>query len=100
MRRKCVFRPEFFEDARRARDWYEQERAGLGLRFAECLNATVDSIATSPELFSLVDRTTRIAVIRPFPYGAYFRVESEQVVFLAVFHLHRKPGLWRRRRRM
>ena len=98
MSHNCVFRSEFFEDARRARDWYEHERTGLGLRFTDCLIATVDSIAESPELFSLVDRTTRVAVIRPFPYGAYFRVESQQVVFLAVFHLHRKPGLWLKRR--
>lgn len=93
----CVFRPEFFEDARRARDWYEYEQTGLGVQFADCLNKTVDSIAASPELFSLVDRITRVAVIRPFCYGAYFRVENEQVVFLAVLHLRRKPGLWRRR---
>lgn len=59
----CTFRREFFEDALRARDWYELEQTGLGFRFVDCLNAVVDSVALSPELFSFVDRATRVAVI-------------------------------------
>jgi plasmid stabilization system protein ParE len=98
MSHNCVFRAEFFEDAQRARDWYEHVRSGLGYRFADCLNATIESVAEMPEMYSLIDRVTRVAVIRPFSYGVYFRIADDQVVFLAVFHLHRKPGLWRRRR--
>jgi hypothetical protein len=91
------FLPEFFEDALEAREWYVRQRSSLGQRFSHSLDETVERIVAAPELFSLVDRTTRVAVVHPFSYGIYFRIVEDVVVFVGVLHLHRRPGLWKRR---
>jgi len=36
--------------------------------------------------------------LRRFPYAAYFAVESDVVVVLAVLHVSRDPAEWQRRR--
>lgn len=92
------FLPEFFTDAERAVDWYERERSGLGIAFSKKLNEIVDQIAEMPTSFAHIDQTTRVAMIQPFPYGIYFRIENEELILMAVWHLHRKPGIWRQRK--
>lgn len=92
------FRPEFFDDVEHARAWYEEQRGGLGRRFVVRVEETIDRIADAPEVYGLVDRNTRVAVVHPFSYGVFFEIEGDEVLFLAVLHLHRQPGLWRKRR--
>jgi hypothetical protein len=92
------FRPEFFDDLELAREWYDDQRRGLGQQFADGVDETIDRIAAAPESFSLVDRITRVAIIHPFSYGVYFDVKDDEVLFLSVLHFHRRPGLWRKRR--
>lgn len=31
-----------------------------------------------------------------FPYAVLYRAEAEQILLVAVIHLHRRPGYWRR----
>jgi hypothetical protein len=32
-----------------------------------------------------------------FPYGLLYRAEPERIFVVAVAHVHRRPGYWRRR---
>jgi hypothetical protein len=40
----------------------------------------------------------RRCLVRVFPYGVLFRVHPEQIVIVAIMHLHRDPGYWKERR--
>jgi hypothetical protein len=40
-----VFRPQAVQEARAARDWYEEQKPGLGLRFADAIDAAIRRIA-------------------------------------------------------
>jgi plasmid stabilization system protein ParE len=70
----------------------------LGRRFAAELDRVLDSLAEMPDSFPPVDRSTRVARVRPFAYGVYFRIEGDGAVVIAVRHLHRRPGSWKRPR--
>lgn len=78
-------------------DWYERQRAGLGVEFAGCVRTVFDRIAAMPELFAPVYRDIRKAPVRKFPYTVFYRVKPKGVVVLAVFHCKRDPNVWKSR---
>lgn len=91
IRRKA--RTEFDE----AFDWYERQRPGLGIEFAERVQTVFDSITTVPEMHAPVYRDARKALVRPFPYSVIYRIRGNRVVVLAVFHNKRDPNIWKSR---
>jgi plasmid stabilization system protein ParE len=93
-----VFRPKAATDIETARGWYEREREGLGDEFLDEVLTTVHSVLAMPEAYPVVKRQTRRALVHRFPYGLFYRVVAETVVFVACFHTSRNPDLWKRRR--
>jgi plasmid stabilization system protein ParE len=91
LRRKA--RAEF--DA--AVDWYERQNAGLGSKFVERVQAVFDRISATPEIHTKVYREVRKALVRRFPYSVYYRIRSDRVVVLAVFHNKRDLNVWKSR---
>jgi toxin ParE1/3/4 len=88
---RVVFRPEAEEELREAYHWYESRRTGLGADFLLCVEAAISSVRRNPEMYPVVHKGVRRALIRRFPYGVFYLTEHEQVVVLAVFHAHRDP---------
>lgn len=86
-------RSEFDE----AFDWYEDQRAGLGVEFGGRVHAVFESIAAMPEAHATVYRDVRKALVRPFPYSVIDRIRGGRVVVLAVFHNQRDPKIWQSR---
>jgi plasmid stabilization system protein ParE len=84
-------------DFNEAFDWYERQRPGLGIDFAERVQAVFDSISAMPELHAPVHRDVRKAVVKPYPYSVIYRIRDNQVTVLAVFHSKRDPGVWKSR---
>ncbi len=77
--------------------WYERRQAGLGTEFAERVQAVLDRISATPELHATVYREVRKALVRQFPYSIYYRIRTDRVVVLAVFHNKRNPNVWKSR---
>ena len=78
-------------------DWYERQRAGLGIDFASRVDAALDLIASSPESFPLRAENVRRALVRRFSYAVYFRPEDDQIVVLAIVHTSRDASAWQSR---
>ncbi len=83
-----------FDDAA---DWYEQRCAGLGVRFVAAVQHVLDEAAANPARYPAVFGDVREGVVRGFPYCAYYRDDSAQIVVLAVFHASRDPAIWQSR---
>jgi plasmid stabilization system protein ParE len=90
-------RPEAEQDLADAAAWYEEQRQGLGHEFLDEVLTMLASIAETPLMYPNVHRNTRRAVIRRFPFGVYFRVESAAIVVVAVMHGSRNPRRWKNR---
>lgn len=97
--RPVVFRRQARREFDEAGDWYEQERAGLGLEFLAEIERLIQRIASTPEQFPVLYRDVRKAVARRFPFCVYFRERNQHVVVLAVFHSARNPAAWQQRAR-
>ena len=92
-----VLRRSARADFDEAFDWYERQRPGLGVAFAEHLQAAFDTIAAMPELHAQVYRDVRKALVKPYPYAVIDRIRGNRVVVLAVFHSKRDPNIWKSR---
>jgi plasmid stabilization system protein ParE len=88
------FHPAAEQEFLEATTYYDEQETGLGLDFASEVVATVDRITAYPNAWPLVDEGVRRALLRTYPYGLIYAVDSDQVFILAVMHLHRSPGYW------
>ena len=77
--------------------WYEQQRVGLGVRFAAQVQDALDRISERPELYAPLAENVRRARVRTFPYLIYYRVEPERIAVLAIVHGSRDSSVWRER---
>ena len=99
MTRRFIVRPLAEADLEDAARWYEDERAGLSVRFLGDVDRTIARIRERPCEFPTVFSDVRRALLHTFPYAVYFRTSDEAVVVLAVLHLRRNPKVWRGRAR-
>ncbi len=91
------FRQEAVSDVVLAREWYEEQRPGLGADFVRSLEDAVDVIAEFPEAFPEIAVGHRRAILRRFPYFLYYRIDRDGVEVLACLHGARSPTTWRSR---
>jgi len=91
------FQPDAETDVADAAAWYENQRKGLGAEFLDKILSTCDVLGENPELFPVVHRNTRRAVIKKFPFGIYYRTENDFVSIIAVMHGSRDPNNWKDR---
>jgi len=86
-------RAEFDE----AHDWYEAKRTGLGEQFSDRVQEALDRIALTPEMHQCIYKDVRRQIVRGFPYSVLYRVKSDKILVIAVFHAKRDPAIWQRR---
>jgi len=84
-------------DLRQAMEYYQQQRQDLGNRFVSAVVDALEVITDRPGSFPQVHADLRRAIVKRFPYGVFFRIIADVVRVVAIMHLHRDPGTWRRR---
>jgi plasmid stabilization system protein ParE len=95
---RLVLRPQAEAELLDARDWYEEQRAGLGGDFATEVDMVLARIVQAPLAYPRVQGETRRALVRRFPYAIYFHATSDEIVVLGVIHGRRHPRRWQSRR--
>ena len=94
---RVVFRHAAKSEFEDAAVRYDEQRRGLGEEFIVEIEEAVSRAADTPERHPIVFGDIRRAVARRFPYSVYFRVRTNSLVVLAVFHGRRSPAIWQRR---
>jgi plasmid stabilization system protein ParE len=92
-----IIRPEAEADLVNARDWYEQQREGLGAAFLLCVEEVLERIGRTLEMYTAVYGDVRRALTRRFPYAVYYRIAGTEVVVLGILHTRRDPREWQSR---
>jgi toxin ParE1/3/4 len=95
---RLVLRPQAESELFEGRDWYEEQRPGLGAALAAEVDRVLARIAEAPLTYPRVQGDTRRALVRRFPYAIYFHAMSDEIVVLAVIHGRRHPRRWPSRR--
>jgi plasmid stabilization system protein ParE len=91
-----VLLPEAEDELDEATQWYERQ-AGLGDDLLAEVQTVLTRIGQLPELHQVVYRDVRRAVVRRFPYSVFYRVHSDRIEVISVFHSKRNPTVWKRR---
>ena len=81
---------------KQAFEWYEDKRVGLGDEFTAAVEETLKVVADNPFAFQIQHRDVRRALTRRFPFGVFFRVRTDRIVVVSVFHSSRNPAEWNR----
>ena len=97
MSRDLIFMPAARLEVIEAQDWYEKERAGLGVEFRMEIDHQVSRILEHPLHFPRMLADVHRAKLRRFPYGLFFRPLDEAIYVIACFHSSRNPIVWQSR---
>ena len=82
-------------ELREATLYYEREEPGLGRRFLDEVDDTIDRIVLFPRAWHPVSPRTRRCRTHRFPFGLLYQVRSDEILITAVMDLRRDPGHWR-----
>lgn len=84
-------------DLDEAIEYYNSERDCLGDEFLTEILRALERIATFPQAGHIFSKRTRRSLVKRFPYGIIYQFSKENILVIAIVHLHRKPGYWKYR---
>ncbi len=97
MTARLVFAREAARDIEEAYGWYESQRVGLGEEFLGCVDACIQAIRRTPEMYAKTHEDYRRGLVRRFPYAVFYEYSLGVVTVYCVFHTARDPEKWRER---
>jgi plasmid stabilization system protein ParE len=83
-------------ELREARDFYDEQQAGLGAEFLHEIEAATQRILQHPEAWGILAPGIRRCLTHRFPYGVIYSRKNSEIVIISVFHLKRHPRSWRK----
>jgi hypothetical protein len=99
LHRRFDFHPEAILESRAAADWYAERSLDASIDFKLALRDAELAVTDSPETWPAYLLGTRCLRLKRFPYGLIYAVRRDRIVGIAVAHLSRRPGYWRKRLR-
>ncbi|MFO1433896.1 MAG: type II toxin-antitoxin system RelE/ParE family toxin [Candidatus Competibacteraceae bacterium] len=80
-------------------EYYEAQKPGLGFELFEEVWAAIERIEQYPEAWQPVSPRARRCQTHRFPYGVIYQIREKEneILIVAVSHLHRKPSYWQNR---
>lgn len=78
-------------------EYYNTEVKGLGKSFLVEAVSALERIRHFPDGWHPLSENTRRCRLRRFPYGLVYTIDKNEILIIAVAHLHRKPEYWRKR---
>jgi len=78
-------------------EYYNYEVSGLGEAFLSEVSNVLDRIGKYPEAWPSCSKRTRRTQTRRFPYGIMYQIRKDEILIVAIAHLHRKPDYWKDR---
>jgi plasmid stabilization system protein ParE len=94
---KYSFHPEAEAEFVQAIEYYEECEVGLGYDFAVEVYSAIERTMAYPKAWPIIEEDIRRSLVRRFPYGILYAEEDEELLIVAVMHLHRDPDYWKHR---
>lgn len=96
---KIVITPTAQKDIQTGRNWYEMQQSLLGDEFIDAIESAIKKVQSNPQLFSIIYKSIRRAMLKRFPFGIYYFVKDDIVNIFAVIHFSRNPKIWKQRKK-
>jgi len=97
MANKLIINPFAEVDIKDSKEYYDLEQDGLGDKFVEDVEGTLERIKQNPMQYPKVKMDMRKAGLKKFPYGIFYVFRDSVINILSVFNFSRNPSIWKRR---
>ena len=79
--------------------WYELRQFNLGFKFFKTVEELIQFISRNPFLCSEIYKGIRRLIIKKYPYGIYYKINSEnkEIQIIAVIHFKRSTRIIKKR---
>ena len=84
-------------DLQQTYDYYDRERAGLGLRFLNAVRSSLELVEEMPLNFGEIIPDVRFHLVDPFQQVVYYVVLDDTVHVIGVIHAKRDPRVLKER---
>ena len=74
-----------------AAEWYEFKQRGLGLKFIEDWESSVDYLLRNPYSYQKKHKHFRYAYLKIFPHVIVYEIEQQLVIIYDVVHAKQHP---------
>ena len=78
-------------------EYFNEQSEGLGYEFAGEVKRTLLRIAHYPKAWNPLSKRTRRCRTNRFPYGVIYQIRKDEILVVAVMHLHKHPDSWKSR---
>ena len=91
-----VLRPQAIDDLRVAKEYCDEQQAGLGDELREALDIVFERLRTFPRSAAEVAGFpgVRRAPVARFPYAVFYTTRTKRIVVLRILHTARDPREW------
>lgn len=96
-RQNFEFHPEAILETKEAADWYAQRSPVAATHFKAELRRAEELVTQQPQTWSPYLHGTRCFRLERFPFALVYVERGARVIGIAVAHLKRRPGYWRKR---
>jgi len=96
-RPKFEYHREAALEAHEAAQWYAERSLDAESKFKKELHQAERSVKQHPESWTPYLHDTRCFKLKRFPYALVYIERTNRIIGIAVAHLHRRPGYWRKR---
>lgn len=94
---KFRFHPEALQEYEDSALYYYSVSPLVAGRFVVEIEKAIRRMRRHPTAWAMVDEDVRRCLVKRFPFGIYFTIESDHLLIVAVMHLSRRPGYWKGR---
>lgn len=77
-----------------AKEFYEIEQPGLGIRFEKEIKKSILRIKQYPFAWPIEHSDIRHYLVHKFPYKILYSIQRNTILIVAFAHQHRKPDYW------
>jgi plasmid stabilization system protein ParE len=95
--KRHAFHREAQEEYADAAEYYARLDPELGRRFYDEIERLIGDIRQQPERFRVFDAPLRRHFSDVFPYAVLYVEQPERILIMAVMHMKRQPGYWKKR---
>jgi hypothetical protein len=94
---KTRFLPPAHRELREAIRYYNMQRVLLGEEFRDEVWETIQRVQKFPDAWHPFSESIRRCQMNRFPYGLIYSATKNEIIVVAIAHLHRAPDYWRSR---
>ncbi len=92
-----AFHPEAEQEYVQAAEYYTAVDPELGGRFYDDMERLIQAVREDPKRFRRFDPPAQRHFGNVFPYAVVYVEQPDRIWILAMMHMKRRPGYWKRR---